>query len=67
MSPLIFLSRLNDNAGGSSNAALDYTVDAIGQGGAPNFRLRARAQVTVNANGVVTMQKGDLVPEESCN
>ena len=62
-----FATRLNETAGGASNAALDFSVDAIGQGGAPNFHLRARIQVTTNANGMVTMEKGDLTPEESCN
>ena len=65
--PIFLFTRANQNAEGSFNAAIDYSVDAIGQGGAPNFRLRARAQITVNANGVVTMEQGDLVPEESCN
>ncbi|HEU4886578.1 MAG TPA: hypothetical protein VFV49_01745 [Thermoanaerobaculia bacterium] len=60
-------NRLNDNAGGSFNAAIDYGVDAIGQGSASNFHSRARAQITVNANGVVTMEKGDFVPDETCN
>lgn len=63
----IFATRLNETAGGAFNAAIDYSVDAIGQGGAPNFHVTARAQVTVNANGVVTMEKGDFVPDESCN
>lgn len=65
--PAFFFTRFNENAGGSFNAAIDYSVDAIGQGGAPNFHVTARAQITVNANGVVTMEKGDFVPEESCN
>ncbi len=65
--PFIFATRLNDTAGGAENFAIDYSVDAIGMGDAPNFHLRARAQITINANGDVTMQKGDLVPEETCN
>lgn len=65
--PFIFATRVNENAGGSANFAIDYSVDAIGQGGAPNFHVNARAQITINANGVVTMEKGDFVPEESCN
>jgi hypothetical protein len=63
----IFYTRLNDPAGEAFNAAIDVGVDAIGQGGAPNFHLRQRAQITVNANGVVTMEKGDFVPDQSCN
>lgn len=65
--PFIFFTRFNDTAGGAENFALDYSVDAIGMGGAPNFHLRVRAQVTINANGDVTMEKGDFVPEETCN
>lgn len=65
--PFIFFDRFNDNAGGAFNAAIDYSVDAIGTGSAPNYHLRARAQITVNANGVVTMEKGDFVPDETCN
>jgi hypothetical protein len=65
--PEIFFDRLNENAGGSYNAALDYSVDAIGMGDAPTYSLNAHAQVTINANGVVTMEKGDLTPVETCN
>jgi len=63
----IFANRLNDNAGGSFNAAIDYSIDAIGMGDAPTYRLTARARITINANGVVTMEKGDFVPVETCN
>jgi hypothetical protein len=66
--PEIFYDRLNEGAGGSFNAALNYGVDAIGMGDAPTYRLDAHAQITVNANGVVTMEKGDPFFEtETCN
>lgn len=64
---IFFADRLNDPAGDGFNAAIDYSVDAVGAGSAPNFHLRARAQITVNANGVVTMEKGDFTPVETCN
>jgi len=58
-------NRINDNAGGSFNAAFNIGVDAIGMGDAPNFHVNYRLQVTENANGVVTMEKG--VFTETCN
>jgi hypothetical protein len=60
-----FADRINDNAGGSMNAALNFSVDAIGMGDAPNFHGTFRIQVTYNANGVLTMEKG--VFTETCN
>ena len=65
--PLFFFERFNATAGGAENFALNYSIDAIGMGNAPNFHVNASAQVTINANGDVTMAKGDLVPEETCN
>lgn len=63
----LFADRLNDNAGGSMNAALNFSVNAIGMGDAPNYSLNVSIQVTYNANGVLTMQKGDLTPVETCH
>ncbi|MFL6194259.1 MAG: hypothetical protein ACJ75H_08815 [Thermoanaerobaculia bacterium] len=60
-----FADRINDNAGGSFNAALNINVDAIGMGDAPNFHLTLHLQVTQNANGVTTMNK-ELM-SETCN
>jgi hypothetical protein len=60
-----FPTRLNETAGGASNGAFDFSIDAIGQGGAPNLHFRQRAQFTMNANGVVTMDMSNL--DESCN
>jgi hypothetical protein len=66
--PEIFFDRFNVGAGGSHNAALNYGIDAIGMGDAPTYRLTARAQITVNANGVVTMEKGSpFLETETCN
>jgi hypothetical protein len=63
---VIFLpERENDNAGGSMNGAFNFNVDAIGMGDAPNFHGTFRIQVTYNANGVLTMEKG--VFTETCN
>lgn len=66
--PFIFLGdRLNANAGGSFNAAIDFDLDAIGQGNAPNFSVSAHEQITVNANGVETMHKGNIfAPVATC-
>jgi hypothetical protein len=55
--PEIFADRVNDNAGGSFNAALNINVDAIGMGNAPNYHLTLHLQITQNANGVITMEK----------
>jgi len=60
-----FADRINDNAGGSMNAAINFNVDAIGMGDAPNFHGNFRMQVTYNANGVLTMEKGAIT--ETCN
>src|SRR6185369_12282006 len=48
----------DDGAGGSMNGAFNFNVDAIGMGDAPNFHGTFRMQVTYNANGVLTMDKG---------
>ena len=62
---LLFIpERENDNAGGSFNGAFNFNVDAIGMGDAPNFHGTFRLQVTFNANGVQTMEKG--VFTETC-
>ena len=63
--PEIFANRINDNAGGSFNGAFSFSVDAIGMGDAANFHGTFRFQVTENANGVTTMEKG--VFTETCN
>lgn len=60
----IFPERENENAGGSLNGAFNFNVDAIGMGDAPNFHGNFRIQVTYNANGVQTMEKG--VFTETC-
>jgi hypothetical protein len=62
---IFFADRINENAGGSFNAAINFGVDAIGMGDAPNFHGTYRMQVTYNANGVLTMEKG--VFTETCN
>ncbi|HYU32998.1 MAG TPA: hypothetical protein VEW48_12615 [Thermoanaerobaculia bacterium] len=61
----IFPERANDNAGGSSNIGINIGVDAIGMGDAPNFHATFRFQGTMNANGVITMEKGLIT--ETCN
>jgi hypothetical protein len=63
--PEIFADRINDNAGGSFNGAVNVNVDAIGMGDVPNFHGSFRMQVTENANGVITMEKGFFT--ETCN
>jgi hypothetical protein len=64
--PFIFVGdRINDTAGGAFNGAISFNVDAIGMGDAPNFHGTFRFQVTENANGVLTMEKG--VMTETCN
>lgn len=65
--PEIFIDRLNETAGGGFNAAITYKVNVIGTGDAPTFTADAHAQVTVNANGVTTMEKGDFTVDETCN
>jgi hypothetical protein len=55
--PVIFFDRLNAGAGGSFNQSIDVSIGVIGMGGAPNFHLDERMQVTIDANGVVTMEK----------
>jgi hypothetical protein len=62
-----FADRLNETAGGAFNAAITFSIDVLGMGDAPSLRVTAHAQITVNANGVVTMEKGDFVPVETCN
>lgn len=64
--PEIFIDRLNETAGGAFNAAITYRVDVIGTGDAPTFSVDGHAQITVNANGVVTMEKGDFTLNETC-
>lgn len=63
--PFIFFDRLNDNAGGSSNFSFNFGLDAIGMGDAPNFHSTFRVQGTMNANGVVTMDKSFI--SDACN
>lgn len=66
--PAIFIgNRVNATAGGAFNAAITYKVDVIGTGSAPTFTADAHAQITVNANGVTTMEKGDFTVTETCN
>ena len=62
---IFFANRLNDNAGGSFNAAIDINVDAIGMGDASNYHQTLHLQVTQNANGVTTMEKA--FDGETCN
>jgi len=63
--PVFFFDRANFNSGGSFNASLDANVAVIGMGSAPNFSMDARFQVTVDANGVTTMDKTFV--SASCN
>ncbi len=63
--PFIVPNRINDNAGGSENFAFNFNFDAIGMGDAPNFHGTFRMQGTMNANGVITMEKGVIT--ETCN
>ena len=57
--PEIFYDRLNQTAGGGFNAALNFSVEVIGTGsGASTYTLSSNAMITINANGVVTMEKG---------
>lgn len=63
--PVFIFDRLNDNAGGSENFGFNFGFDAIGMGDAPNFHGTFRVQGTMNANGVVTMDK--TVITETCN
>ena len=55
--PVFFFDRLNNGAGGSANASIDFSIGVIGMGGAPNFHVNERLQITQNANGVITMDK----------
>jgi len=58
-------TRENQNANGTFNGALNFSIDAIGTGDAPNFHATFRIQFTYNANGVLTMEK--VVMTETCN
>jgi hypothetical protein len=60
-------ARLNETAGGAANAAFDVNIDLIGMGTAPSFHVTGHFQGTVNANGVVTMEKGSFDVVETCN
>lgn len=63
---LVFVpTRDNENAGGSVNGAIEFSVDAIGMGDAPNFHGTFRIQATQNANGVMTMDKAFI--SATCN
>jgi len=55
--PEFIADRVNDSVGDGFNASIDFSVAAIGLGGAPNFHDNLRFQITQNANGVVTMDK----------
>lgn len=63
--PFIFADRINENAGGSFNGAFNFNFAAIGLGDAPNYNGTFRFQVTENANGEVTMERGIMT--ETCN
>jgi hypothetical protein len=63
--PFIFADRINDNAGGSFNGAFNFNFAAIGLGDAPSYNGTFRIQVTENANGEVTMERGLMT--ETCN
>ena len=65
--PTIFFGdRVNDPAGPGFNASITFRIDVIGTGDAPTFSVDAHAQITVNANGEVTMERGDLTTNETC-
>jgi len=63
--PVFLFDRLNAGAGGSFNASIDASVAVIGMGSAPNFTMGIRLQVTIDANGVTTMDKTFV--NTSCN
>jgi hypothetical protein len=62
--PFLFPNRINDPAEESFNGAFNFNFSALGLGDAPNFSGTWRQQITVNANGVVTMEKGLMT--ETC-
>jgi hypothetical protein len=67
--PDIFFDRLNDTAGGGHNASLNFGIEVIGTGsGSSTYTLSSNAMITVNANGVITMEKGSpFVVVETCD
>jgi hypothetical protein len=65
--PVLSVDRANDPAGPGFNAAITFKIDVIGTGDAPTFSVDAHAQITVNANGEVAMEKGDFTVNETCN
>jgi hypothetical protein len=56
---------LNDNAGGSQSVSINLSADVIGMGDAPNFHADLRGKFTVNANGVVTVDRFEIT--DTCN
>jgi hypothetical protein len=67
--PDIFFDRLNQTAGGAYNASLNFGVEVIGTGsGSSTYTLSSNAMITINANGVVTMEKGSpFITVETCD
>jgi len=67
--PEIFFDRLNQTAGGAFNASLHFSVEVIGTGsGSSTYTLSSHAMITINANGVITMEKGSpFVVVETCD
>ena len=53
--PFIVPNRINDPADETFNGAFDFDLAVIGLGDAPSFNATFRSQITVNANGDVTM------------
>lgn len=63
--PFIFASHVNDNAGGSEVFTVNFSLDAIGSGNAPNFHATFQGHFTMNANGDVTVDRINIT--ETCN
>jgi hypothetical protein len=64
-SPFILFDHVNDNAGGTQTISANLSADAIGKGGAANFHVTIQGKFTMNANGVVTVDRFDIT--ETCN
>lgn len=63
--PFIVPNRINDPAEETFNGAFDFDLAVIGLGDAPSFNSTFRSQITVNANGEVTMERNLIT--ETCN
>jgi hypothetical protein len=56
---------LNVTAGGSQSVSITLSADVIGMGDASNFHADLRGKFTVNANGVVTVDRFEFA--DTCN